>query len=264
MSAASPTTFDERSILFHPFQPALPRSLVLPGAIGAMDFQYLMVGETSGVAFHRGLRVDLPQLLNIGLTETSSATVQLPAIGEFEETPDVVLPLHILVRHLKDAAAPITVMPHTKMPTANDTRELDVLQQHVVAISSVASSEFLPPLEKAGFLAIHLAIEKTGPQGLDKINHNRIELVTRSLQGADATRMLEVGRVRWLLLTARDKTERGGREGLGDRVLHIAAIIADEAQIAAHWCSPRRNWPEVREALLVKADEVALDRENAI
>src|SRR5262249_36411585 len=75
---------DQRSILFHPLQPALPGSLILAGAIGGMDFQYLMVGETSGIAFHPGLRVDLPQLLNIALSETSSAAVQLPAIGEFE------------------------------------------------------------------------------------------------------------------------------------------------------------------------------------
>src|SRR5262249_18515305 len=174
---------------------------------------------------------------------TSSAAVQLPAIGEFEERPDMLIPLHVQVRQLIDAATPITVIPHTKMPTAYDARELDVLQQHVVAISSVASAEFLPPLEKAGFLAIHLAIEEAGSQGLDKINHDGIELELRTFQGADAASMLEVSRIRWLLLTAGDKTERGGREGSGDRVLHIAAIVAHEAQIAAHCRDPWRNRP---------------------
>jgi hypothetical protein len=111
-----------------------------------------MVGETSGGIATGSLLV----------SETSSATVQLPAIGEFEQTPDVIIPLHIQIRELIDAATPIAAVPHTKMPTANDARELDVLEQHIVAVSSIASAELLSTLAKAGFLAIHLAIEKTG------------------------------------------------------------------------------------------------------
>src|SRR6516164_1659987 len=150
------------------------------------------------------------------------ATAQLPAIGKLEHAFDVIPSLHIQIGELKDSATPIAVMPHTKMPTADDAGELNILQQHIVAVSSVASPEFLSSLAKAGVLAIHLAIEKTGPQGLDKIN--MVKLVLRAFQGADAAGVLKVGRVRWLFLTAGNKTEWGGRESFGDCVPYVAAI----------------------------------------
>jgi hypothetical protein len=184
-----------------------------------MDFQYLMVGETG-----RGVAPG-----SILVAETAPATVQLPAIGELKQGFDVIFSLHVQVRHLIDAAAPITVVPHTKMPTANNAGELNILQQHIVAVSSVASPEFLSSLTKAGVLAIHLAIEKTGPQGFDKINHNGVKLVLRAFQGADAAGVLKVGQVRRLFLTARNKTEWGGRESLGDCAPYVAAIGADKA-----------------------------------
>ena len=157
------------------------------------------------------------------------ATAQLPAIGKLEHAFDVIPSLHIQIGELKDSATPIAVMPHTKMPTADDAGELNILQQHIVAVSSVASPEFLSSLAKAGVLAIHLAIEKTGPQGLDKINHHGVKLVLRAFQGADAAGVLKVGQVRRLFLTARNKTEWGGRESLGDCAPYVAAIGADKA-----------------------------------
>src|SRR6516164_7340908 len=126
------------------------------------------------------------------------ATAQLPAIGKLEHAFDVIPSLHIQIGELKDSATPIAVMPHTKMPTADDAGELNVLNQHVVAVSSVASAKFLSALKKTGVLAIHLAIEKTGAQFLDQGDHDGIELVAHRLQGADAARMLKVGRIGWL------------------------------------------------------------------
>src|SRR6516165_525851 len=118
---------DERSVIFHPLQAAVPQQLVLSCATGAINSQYLVIGEAGGMAFHPRLGVDRPQGHNIDLSETSIATAQLPAVGEFEETPNVVLPLHIQIRHLIDAAAEIAAVKHIKRPTANDAREADVL-----------------------------------------------------------------------------------------------------------------------------------------
>jgi hypothetical protein len=139
-----------------------------------MDLQHFVIGEAGGMTFHSGLRVDRPQVLNIGLSETGSATIELPAVGELEHAPDMILPLHIQIGELIDTAAPIAAVSHTEMPTANDARELDVLQQHVVAVSSIVGAH---PL---ALLVIHLAIEETGAQSLDKINHDRIKLVLRA------------------------------------------------------------------------------------
>jgi hypothetical protein len=58
--------------------------------------------------------------------------------------------------------------------------------------------------------------------------------------------------------------DRTGRESLGNCLLRIAAIGADETQVAAHRRSPWRNWSEVRKLLIVQSDEVALDRQDAI
>src|SRR6516165_1486049 len=128
---------DERSSIFHPLQATVPQQLVLPRATGginvlscatgAINLQYLVIGEAGGMAFHPRLGVDRPQGPDIDPSETSIATAQLPAVGEFEETPNVVLPLHIQIRHLIDAAAEIAAVTHIKRPTANDAREADVL-----------------------------------------------------------------------------------------------------------------------------------------
>src|SRR6516164_10508555 len=120
------------------------------------------------------------------------ATAQLPAVGELEHAADVILALHIQIGHLIDTTAEVAAMLHMEMPAANDAGKLDILRQHIVTVSSIADSEFLSSLAKAGLLAIHLAIEKGGPQSLDQIDHDGIKLVAHAFQSADAAGMIEV------------------------------------------------------------------------
>ena len=72
---------DERSSIFHPLQATVPQQLVLTRATGGINLQYLLIGETGGGIATRPLLVG----------ETGVAIAQLPAVGEFEERPDVVL-----------------------------------------------------------------------------------------------------------------------------------------------------------------------------